>query len=140
MRKTKILRRVIGSILIIIIIVVIVLVPKSAQKEQQTTSNQPQPTKITSLTSEQKTQIVAILTKDTDHYLQLWKEGKEALTKTQTPEFTQFKQTENPANDNSYIMAMDQADTYYSQANLWISHCILGLMILNKLMLTWGSG
>ncbi len=123
MRKTKILRGVISSILIVVIIVVaIVLISKPAQKVQQPTasnSNQPtQLTKITALTAEQKKQIVAILTANTDHFKQLWQDGKEALAKTQTPAFTQFKQTKNPANDNSFIEAMNQADVYYSQANL----------------------
>ena len=84
----------------------------------------------TSLSTAQKVQVTAIITANTNHFKKLWSDGKLALGTTQyansyeglaaiddpsssASKFSQYKQTENPANDNTMNDAFTQADKYY---------------------------
>lgn len=104
--------------------------PTNKPKPTPTNKPKPTPTAIPSLSVYQKTQIVTIITANTNHFKQLWSDGQTALGTTQyadayagldaindpssnASKFSQYKQTENPANDNSMNTALQQADKYY---------------------------
>lgn len=129
-----------GLITFILFVIAVILTPSTTELSSNTNNKKPTqvpvakatstPEPSVTLTPEQKAQVVAIITKNTDHFKQLWQDGKNALGTTQyananeglvalndptsnASKFSEYKQKENPANDNSMNDALQQADKYY---------------------------
>jgi energy-coupling factor transporter transmembrane protein EcfT len=99
------------------------------KKTKNTPTPTATPTPIPTLSVSEKTQVVAVITANTNHFKQLWNDGLAALGTTQYDaydgldalndpnsnayKFSQYQQKENPANDNSMNDALTQADKFY---------------------------
>lgn len=125
-----------GVLGVILVLGIIASTTSSTKNTYQGSKSQPEQPKATtlpaqSLSSVQKAQVAAIITKNTNHFKQLWQDGQTALGTTQyndsseasialndpnsnASKFGKYKQTENPANDNSMTDAFKQADELYT--------------------------